>query len=70
MSYPKDTKASRAILQGAMAALVSKHLITSDSPIKVDAVYQDKDEDGDYYPYFTVEMGSGAMIRVSLEVDA
>lgn len=61
----------RALLQGAMAMQVGLNRPTP--PIKdlidIRSVEQEKDEYGDYRPYFTIVTGAGHRIRVTLSVE-
>lgn len=59
---------SRALLQGMLCGMITRYLTEDARPIRIDDVTQERDVHGDYLPYFVVEMGSGARLKVSVDV--
>lgn len=66
-----EALAVRAILQGAMYMQTSLNKPTPplSELVKIRDVEQEKDEYGDYRPYFTIVTQAGHRIRVTLEVE-
>lgn len=59
---------SRALVQGMLVGLLQRYLGEEDLMILVKDVEQERDTHGNYLPYFTITMGSGARLKVSVDV--
>lgn len=67
----QDGLAVRAILQGAMmmGAGLDRPTPPLKSLVRIRDVEQEKDQHGDYLPYYTIVTASGHRIRVTLELE-
>lgn len=60
---------ARALVQGTLVGLLQRYCIENkEAGILVELIEQDRDQYGNYLPFFTVEMESGARLKVSVDV--
>jgi hypothetical protein len=66
-----DAAMMRSLLQGMMVATaaLNKPSPPLSSLVKIRDVEQERDEFGDYLPYYVIVLQSGTRIRVTLEVE-
>ena len=62
-----DAQLSRALIQGALFGHVAGDSFREF--ISVGGLEQERDDDGNYLPYFVIVTGAGHRIRISVEVE-
>ncbi len=65
-----DSKLSRALVHGfLMGSLFQQNSSNPERTVRVETIQQERDQDGNYLPFFYALMESGAKIKVTVEVE-